>query len=196
MELFQDLSKYLKEIFGESQRIVFTAFDLIGIGLFFFPRIAQGLVDNEVFARSIGGLIFFISFLLANFNLFRRLTAKQLALNKDSLLLYPFENPPNNSAELRYIGPEPIKDVEVWLKYIEPPNEYKQKQVEQFFPQNDPKMIWHQYKANVINENDIVRFHLLQRKSTADGKVTVEVKFVGAKSGRPVLVKKEFNLKL
>jgi hypothetical protein len=80
MKLFlQDLAKYLKEIFGESQRIVFTVFDIIGIILFFFPHLAQGLVDDEALARNIGGLIFFVSFLSANFNLFRKLSVKSTA---------------------------------------------------------------------------------------------------------------------
>jgi hypothetical protein len=198
MKLFlQDLAKYLKEVFGESQRIVFTVFDVIGIVLFFFPHLAQGLVDDEALARSIGGLIFFISFLLANFNLYRKLSAESVAtLSESSLLVYPYERPPYNNIEIRHISSEPVKDLEVWLSYTSPDNKPQNVQVEQFFPQNDPEMLWHQFKAHVLTEGEIIRFHTLQRKSTNDGKVTVNLKCVGANSQKTVKVSKEFELKL
>lgn len=196
MRLFlQDLAKYLKEIFGESQRIIFTVFDVIGIILFFFPHLAQGLVGDETLAKSIGGLIFFVSFLLANFNLYRKLSAVSAAtLSESAFLLYPYERPPSNNVEIRYIGSEPVKDLEVWLSYTSSDNQPKKVQVEQFF--RDSQMIWDQFKANVLTEGEVIRFHLLQRKSTIDGKVTVNLNCVGANSQRTVKVSKDFDLKL
>jgi hypothetical protein len=37
MTLFRDFAVYLKAVFAESQRLVFTAFDIVGIVLIFFP---------------------------------------------------------------------------------------------------------------------------------------------------------------
>jgi hypothetical protein len=195
-DLLRDFATYLKAIFAESQRLVFTAFDIVGIILFFFPHLAQGLVDDVTIARGVGGLIVFMSFLLANFTLYRKAVSNIQIPNGDSFLLYPYEHPPYNNIEMRYIGPEPIKDLEVWLTYRDKNNEVKRKQIEQFFPQNDPQMIWHQFKANVLEAGEIVRFHLIQNSSTADGKVMVEMSCVGAKSGTTVSIKREFDLKL
>jgi len=68
-----DFLAYLKSVFGTTWKIAFTVFDILGIGLFFCPKLAEGLVNNELLVRAIGGLIFFISFLLANFFLYREL---------------------------------------------------------------------------------------------------------------------------
>jgi len=51
---------YLKDIFTEGQRIVFTVFDIVGIVLFFFPSLAQSLINDVALTRIIGGSIFFI----------------------------------------------------------------------------------------------------------------------------------------
>ena len=65
---------YLKDIFTEGQRIVFTVFDIVGIVLFFFPSLAQSLINDVALTRIIGGSIFFISFLWANFSLYKKLS--------------------------------------------------------------------------------------------------------------------------
>ena len=65
---------YLKDVFIEGQRSVFTVFDIVGVILFFFPSIAQSLITDIALTRIIGGLIFFISFLWANFNLYKKLS--------------------------------------------------------------------------------------------------------------------------
>jgi hypothetical protein len=193
---FQSFLKYLKEIFGESQRYIFTVFDVVGIILLFFPRLAQGLIDDEVLARTIGGLIFFASFSLANFNLYRKLSAMlATSLSESSIFLYPYEKKPYNNVEIRHMGTEPVKDLEIWLNYISKDNQPKSMQVEQFFPQNDPDMIWKPFKAHVFTEGEIIRFHLLQRKNTADRKVTVNLKCVGVNSQKPLEISKKFELK-
>jgi hypothetical protein len=71
--LISDFFAYLKEVFVESQRLVFTAFDVLGIGLLFYPYLAESLTDNLMYVRIIGGGIFLVSFLLANFTLYRRM---------------------------------------------------------------------------------------------------------------------------
>ena len=65
---------YMKDVFVEGQRSVLTVFDIVGIILFFFPSIAQSLVTDIALTRLIGGLIFFISFLWANFSVYKKLS--------------------------------------------------------------------------------------------------------------------------
>ena len=115
-------------------------------------------------------------------------------LNENSLLIYPYENPPYEAVEMRHIGPEPVKDLEVWLVSTDKNNVTRRQRVEQFFRQDDFKMIGHHFKANVLQENEIARFHLVKSSSTADAKVTVEAHFVGAKTGKAVKVTKDFEL--
>lgn len=65
---------YLRDVFIEGQIAVFTFFDLVGIILFFFPSLAQSLIDDVSVIRLVGGIIFFVSFLWANFNLYKKLS--------------------------------------------------------------------------------------------------------------------------
>ena len=65
---------YMKDVFVEGQRYVFTLFDIGGIILYLFPSIAQSLIADVVLTRIIGGLIVVISFLLANFSLYKKLS--------------------------------------------------------------------------------------------------------------------------
>jgi hypothetical protein len=111
-----------------------------------FPHLAQGLVDDETLARNIGGVIFFVSFLLANFNLYRKLSSEVPStnvLNEDSLLMYPYANPPSNSIEIRYVGQETIKDLNVKMIYKDKAGIDKEQEIVQFFPENDRKMGLH-----------------------------------------------------
>jgi len=72
-KLITDFLAYLKAVFGETWKKVLTLFDILGIALFFYPTLAESLISNESLVRTIGGLIFFISFLLANFSLYSEL---------------------------------------------------------------------------------------------------------------------------
>jgi hypothetical protein len=71
--LISDLFGYLKSVFFETWQKVFTLFDILGLLLFFYPKVARCLEDNPSLAKTIGGLMFFISFLIANFSLYRKL---------------------------------------------------------------------------------------------------------------------------
>ena len=68
-----DLLAYLRAIFIETWQKVFTLFEILGMVLFFYPKLADGFVNNESLVRTVGGVVFFISFLLANFSLYRKL---------------------------------------------------------------------------------------------------------------------------
>lgn len=118
------------------------------------------------------------------------------SINEDSVVIYPYKNPPYNAAELHFFGAEPMRDFQVTLIYTDPSGALKRKQVEEFFPQQDSAMIWHHFKANVLKENDLIRFRLLLRKSVIDNKVMVEIKGVGAKSNKPFILMQEFELEL
>ena len=196
MNLLRDFFTYLKAVFAESQRLIFTAFDIVGIVLFFFPHLAEGLVRNETLARAIGGAIFFVSFLLANFLLYRKSALSIPAVSEKSFLLFPYKHPSYNDIEMRYLGTEPIKDLEIWLTYQGKNNEVIRTQVEQFFPRDDPDMIWKQFKANVLEESEVIRFHLPLKGSAIDGRVTVEVNCMTAKTEQVVKFKRDFELKL
>ncbi len=50
------------------------------------------------------------------------------------------------------------------------------------------------YKYDFLEPNQVAYFYLLQRKSTANGKVIVVATFVGATSGRSIEVRREFDL--
>ena len=117
-------------------------------------------------------------------------------IDENSVLIYPFKNPPYNAVEMHYLGGEPIKDLEVWLIFTNTNSEVQRKQVEEFFPRGDDKMIWRQFKANVLKRDDVVLFRLLQKKHTLDGKVIVEASFVGAQTGKAVKLKRDFVLEL
>lgn len=115
--------------------------------------------------------------------------------NANSLLIYPYDNPPYNSVELHYVGKEQAKDVQVWKIFRDKGGLEKRVEIQQFFPHNDLKMIWHHVPVNVLRENDIVRFHLITKDDTLDGKSTVEVRFVGAQSGSEIKIKKMIELR-
>jgi hypothetical protein len=72
-KLTTDLLAYLKAVFVETWQKLFTLFDILGIVLLIYPELAKGLANNESLIRIIGGCIFFLSFLLANFSLYRKL---------------------------------------------------------------------------------------------------------------------------
>ena len=105
MNILRDFTAYLKAVFAESQRLVFTAFDVIGIVLFVFPHLAEGLVKDESLTRAIGGFIFFMSFLAANFMLYRRMARNdssevELQLKEHQASLDKWLNAANNRLSL------------------------------------------------------------------------------------------------
>jgi len=72
-KFIDDLVSYLKEVLWEGLQKVFTCFDILGIVIFFRPQLAERLTRNEWAATGIGASIFVLSFLVANFILYRKL---------------------------------------------------------------------------------------------------------------------------
>jgi len=190
--LINDFCSYARAVFLEIRQLLFTIFDVLGIILFMFPQTAQRLTQDESLTKTIGAAIFFASFLLANFMLYRKMAPKL----GGALLMYPYKNPPYNDVEIRYIGDEPIKDLNVLMFYKDKNHQENRIEVEHFFNEDDRKLIWTQHKANVLKQNEAVRFHLVQKGSVADGKATVVVNFVGARTGKAAHAQKEFQLEL
>ena len=151
-----------------------------------------GAIGGAIFR----GILWPITISILNALRYRTVKLIPPTVDENSIAMYPYKNPPYNAIEMKYVGSEPIRDLEVWLTYKDKNGEVKRKQVEEFFPQEDHTMIWKQFNANFLNENELVRFRLLQNKNTEDGKVVVEVVFVGAKTGRVVKARKEFELVL
>jgi hypothetical protein len=195
MNLLRDFSHYLKAVFTEGQPLVFTAFDIVGIVLFFFPHLAESLVKDETLARAVGGLIFFASFFLANFSLYRRLTRNVTSsLNEQSLRMYPHKNSPYNAVKMLYVGSEIAKDFEAQIFYRDTSGKEQSKTVTDFFPKEDPRMWQYHYKYDFLEQNQVAYFHLIGKKHTQDGRATVVAKFTGATSGKSVQVEREFQL--
>lgn len=71
--LMADFLSYLTAVFGETWRKALTLFDILGVALLLCPKLAEGLVSNELLVRTIGGLVLFVSFFVANFLLYREL---------------------------------------------------------------------------------------------------------------------------
>jgi hypothetical protein len=83
---------FLKAVFLESwPKIVFLVFDIIGIVVFFLPNLSSWCEMQAAWARVIGAGIFFLSFLLANFLVYREL-AGQLLYKADIYLEYVESN--------------------------------------------------------------------------------------------------------
>ncbi len=62
-----NLLGYIKAVFFESWQKVFSIFDLLGVLIFLYPNLTNKLTVDEITIRSIGGVIIFVSFVLANY---------------------------------------------------------------------------------------------------------------------------------
>jgi hypothetical protein len=96
---------------------------------------------------------------------------------------------------MHYVGGETIKDVRVWKIFTDKDGKKRRVQVEQFFPQQDLKMMWHHVPVNVMRKNDVVRFHLTGESTTLDKRAVVEVAFTDTRTGEALTMKQEFELK-
>jgi hypothetical protein len=69
------LLAYLKATFLESEKIVFTLFDVLGIALFLAPGLAESLGDRSL-VWLVGGGTFLLSFMVANYVSYRNLLGR------------------------------------------------------------------------------------------------------------------------
>lgn len=120
--------------------------------------------------------------------------SSQPKLDASQLSLYPHRNPPYNAVKMLYTGNEIAKDLEVRVMYQEPDGSDQMIVVEEFFPEQDPKMIWHHNKYDFLKANQVAYFRLPRSESTLEGRATVVVRFVVASSGKSVEFTEEFEL--
>ena len=193
---FRDLPEYLKAVFIDGQQRLFTLFDLLGVVLLIWPNLAEALVEDVRLARIIGGVFVLLSFVLANFAVYRRLSAlssSMIGINSESLLMYPYANPPYNSIEMRFVGEETVKDLSVKMIYKDKNGVETEKDVVQFFPDNDLRMAISAYRLYTLIPGQIARFHLLKAESTLDKKVRIVAEFTGTRSGKHIRLIQEFS---
>ena len=72
-ELIYDIAGYLRAVFIASWRWIGILVDMLGILLFCFPSSLKWLIEDEPLTRAIGSVVFFVSFLVANFFVYREL---------------------------------------------------------------------------------------------------------------------------
>ena len=89
---------------------------------------------------------------------------------------------------------EPTRDLDIKIKYIDKNGQQVEEAVEQFFPSNDRSLVWHSFKVNVLQPDDVFYFHFVNKESVPSGRATVIAKFIDAKSLKKVEMSKEFDL--
>jgi hypothetical protein len=193
--ILSDFGAYLKAVFVDGIRKVFTLFEVLGIAFYFFPGFDEWLRLNEGLRRSIGGAVILISFILANFSLYRKRATEETSLNESSLLMSPHRRPPYNAVKMQNVASETIKDLKIGIVYRDTNGKTQTKSVEEFYAEGDPRMWQHHQKYEWLSPNQVAYFYLsLQKKNVLNGKVTVSVSFIGAESGKPVQFEQDFEL--
>lgn len=192
IQLIHDFLRYLKAVYVESGRWVFAIFDIIGIVLFFQPRFAEGLTKDVQLIRMIGGSIFLLSFMIANFKLYRKLSPK--SLDEAAIRLYPHRTKTSSAILMKYVGNESAVDLVVTLSYKDKNGETKKIPVTQFFTANDPAMKYNPGPVIAMEPGQENYFFILGGEENSEGKVKVQISFTGAKTGTPVKYEQDFLL--
>ncbi len=71
-KLISDLFSYIYSVFVDGIQKLFTVFDFIGVAIILFPNINNWINISNFQIKSIGSIIIIASFLIANFNLYRK----------------------------------------------------------------------------------------------------------------------------
>jgi len=159
--------------------------------------VADGIKDFSIIGALVGAFVRIIAFPIYSVikNWMRRNINKSFSLS-NALILYPHKNRPYNAVKLLYVGDEIAKDLQVRVLHTDKEGNKKVKHITEFFPEDDPRMWQYHFKHDYLKQNQVAYFHLLQKSSSLDGKALVSVDFIGAKSGVPVHLEKEFDLVL
>jgi hypothetical protein len=72
-EMVRDIAGYLRAVFTKSWRWTAIVFDVVGILMFCSPGSFEWVIQNAALAQAIGGGVIFLSFLVANFSLYREM---------------------------------------------------------------------------------------------------------------------------
>jgi len=185
---------YLRAVFADGIHKLYTIFDALAIAFYFLPGLDEWSRLNEGLRRSIGWAIILISFILANFSLYRKLALEETSLDESSLLVYPHEDSQCNAVRMLYAGSEIIRDLDIRMIYRDGDGKKQTKIVKEFFPKSDPYMAFEPYHYYHLEPNQVAYFPLLRKASVPNGKVTVSASFTGAKSGKLVQFERDFEL--
>ena len=120
--------------------------------------------------------------------------AQSKLLDAASVSLYSHKNPPYNAIKILYTGSDMAKDLKVRVAYRNTNGRSQIKEIQDFFTEQDPRMIWRHYKCDFLKSNQVAYFRLPLRKTAPDGKVTVLASFLGVSSAIPVEIEKKFDL--
>src|SRR5574341_2205140 len=189
-KLFFDFLVYLKSVFLESGRWVLAIFDILGVILFLQPHFAESLLQNTQTIRAVGGSIFLVSFVIANFTLYRKLVPQPL--DEQSLHLYPHRTKTSNAVLMRYEGKERAENLVVMLSYKDKVGQLKQTRIVQFFPPSDPQMLYSAGPIDSLESGQEAYFYVLGLENNSEGKVTIVVEFTGVKTRIPVKIERVF----
>jgi hypothetical protein len=190
--IIPDFLNYLKTVFLESGRWVFAIFDGLGILLFFQPHWTEHFLKDELAARIVGGTIFLVSFLLANFSLYRKRLPE--VVNDQSLLLYTHKTKTSSAIRMKYVGPERANNVVVTVSYKGKNGQQKYNKVSQFFPSNDEELLFHAEPLESLEIGEVVYFYPITENDISDDKIKVQVGFWGTKSGKQICVERTFPI--
>lgn len=190
--LLFDLLDYFKSVFLESSRWVLAIFDILGVILFFQPNLAESLLENTQTIRAVGGIIFLVSFVIANFALYRKLAPQPV--DEQSLYLYPHRTKTSNAVLMRYVGKERAENLVFTLSYKDKDGELKQTRIIQFFPPSDPQMLYNAGPIDSMESGQEAYFYLLGQEDNSVGRVTIVVEFAGAKTRIPVKIERVFPI--
>ena len=191
--LGRDLKAYLKAVFLDRSRLALTCLDVLCVLALAHPRLAGFVTTDVQLARSIAVAVLLTSFGAANLAVYRRrvrdgASANSVAFDAGPTLLAC------RTARVRYLGPESAKNVEISVSYTDPDGVRHESRVEEFFAPTDLLLEAPLAQASILQPGDSVNFRLPLRELTTDAFATVEVRLVGANSGRKVRVRKLFGL--
>ncbi len=166
--------------------MLFALGDILGIVILLLPS------PNPQALRVAGGLMFLLSFMVANFMLYRK--HRPTTLDAQSLLLYQHRTKTSNAIRMKYVGSETAKDLVVIRSHVDPSGNSIQNTINQFFPPSDPQMLLHGGPLWNLDPGQEAYFYLVGEQETRSGIVTVTVEFTGATTGRHVKVQRVFPL--
>lgn len=190
--LKSNFRKYISAIFIESRQRIFIAFDILGIVLFLVPSLVGFILKDESIARTIGAIIFFSSFLAANFSAYSKLlNTTYTGITNDCIQIYTNLNYALIGGELRYFCEEPAKSFSVELHYQDNDGAAKIKPVTHFYP--EPKMSRFPESINVLSPGQALYFELPPDSDITSKPILVYVTAKGAKSEKEISIQKTIS---
>ena len=192
-ESTRGLRIYLKSLFLHRSRLALTCLDLVCVVALVYPGLAGFLSTDTNLVRSVAVAVLVTSLGLAGVGTCRH--SRRVSVSPNSIA---FDTGPTllacRTAQVRYLGPEIAEDVEISVSYTDPDGVRHESRVKEFFALSDLLLEVPLIQGSILQPGDTVNFRLPLRELTTDAFATVEVRLVGATSGRKVRVRKLFGL--